>query len=111
MNSLLWLVLTLGTGAGIILAGIWLMWKDFQNAKLGYPTQDERTQKIDGLAAKYTLNIGSYYMIALLLVLIISTEILGSPAFNAGFAVITSILVFSLTFLGLRWYFNRKGDF
>ena len=111
MSSTLWLVGTLGIGACIILAGIWRTWKDFQDAKLGYPTQDERTLKIDGLAAKYTLNIGSYFMIALLLVLIISTEFLGSPAFNAGFALISSILVFSLTFLGLRWYFNRKGDF
>ncbi len=111
MVSHLWLVGTLGIGACIILVGIWRMWKDFQDAKLGYPTQDERTLKIDGLAAKYTLNIGSYFMIALLLMLIISTEFLGSPAFNAGFALISSILVFSLTFLGLRWYFNRKGDF
>jgi hypothetical protein len=42
---------------------------------------------------------------------IISQELLRVSLLEEGYALIASILVQTLTFLGLRMYFERKGDF
>jgi hypothetical protein len=73
--------------------------------------RDERTTKITGRAATYALYIGSYFILALLFILIIGKEFYGLPEIDAGYPLIAALLVFNLTFLGLRWYFNRKGEF
>jgi drug/metabolite transporter superfamily protein YnfA len=97
--------------AAILIIGAWVIWRRIQDKKSGFPAQDERTQKVNGKAATYALYIGSYFMIALLFGLIIGKEIFDLPPFDAGDALVASLLVFNLAFLGLRWYFNRKGDF
>jgi hypothetical protein len=62
-------------------------------------------------ACMHAFYIGQYFTIALLAVNIISREFYGSYAFEDGYALIASLLAYSLSLLGLRWYFNRKGDF
>ena len=107
----MWPVVSLGIAAIIVLLGILLVWKIHKDRKSGFPMRDERTSKITGRAATYALYIGSYFILALLFILIIGKEFYGLPEIDAGYPLIASLLVFNLTFLGLRWYFNRKSDF
>jgi hypothetical protein len=50
-------------------------------------------------------------MIALMLANPLNLEFLSEPLLDTRYALVVSILVNSLTFLGLRMYFDRKGDF
>ena len=110
MTDLTWPLISIGIMTTIALIGIFIAWKMIKDKKSGFPSADERTQKINGKAAFYALLIGQYFIIALLFVLIIGREFCGMPEPAAGYPLIASLLVFSLTFLGLRWYFNRKGE-
>ncbi len=106
-----WTIASYGIAAIIITLGIVLLWKIRRDKMTGFPSQDERTQKINGKAASYALYIGQYFTLALLGITFMSQELYGSPAFEAGYALIASLLSYSISLLGLRWYFNRKGDF
>jgi uncharacterized membrane protein len=108
--DLLWPIVSIGIVAMIILIGILLAWRIIKDRKSGYPSGDERTQRITGKAAAYSLQIGLYFMIALLLIFIVGRELLGYYLFNAGDALVAAVLVQSVTWLVLRWYFERKGD-
>jgi len=107
----MWPVVSVGIAAIIVLLGILVAWKIRKDRKSGFPMRDERTSKITGKAAAYALYTGSYFIIAFLFILIIGKEFYGLPEIDAGYPLIASLLVFNLTFLGLRWYFNRKSDF
>ena len=112
MNNFLWLVISIVVMPLImLLVGAWAIWRRFQDKKSGFPAQDERTLKISGKAAIYALYLGSYFMIVLLLTLIIGREFFGLAEFSAGYALIASLLVFNVTFLVLRWYLDKKGEF
>jgi uncharacterized membrane protein len=106
-----WQLTSVGILAIIVLLGVYLIWKILKDRRSGFPIKDERTQKITGTAATYTFYIGSYFMIALMLANILNLEFLGVPILDTGYALVVSILVNSLTFLVLRMYFYRKGDF
>ncbi len=111
MIDLPWPVMSIVILAVIVLVGILVIWRILKDRKSGVPAQDERTKKITGKAATYAFFIGSYFMIALMAANLMNREFLGFPLLDAGYALVISILVQSLTFLGLRLYFNRKGDF
>lgn len=108
--DLVWPIVSIGIVAVIVLIGVLLVWRIIKDRKSGYPLQDERTQRITGKAATYSLYIGLYFMIALLLVFIVGRELLGYYLFNAGDALVASVLIQSVTWLVLRWYLERKGD-
>ena len=110
MNDFLWSFVSIGIFATIFLIGVYAIWKILKEKRLGFPTKDERTQKITGIAATYAFYIGLYFMAALMLANILNIELLGVPLLDAGDALIASILVNSLTFIIVHWYFNRKGD-
>ena len=93
-----------------VLVGILVIWRMLKDRKSGYPPQDERTKKITGKAATYSFLIGVYFMMALAGANILNREFVGSPLLDAGYALVISTLVQCLTFLGLRLYFNRKGE-
>ena len=109
--DLLWFIPVGAIAAIIVLVGVVVVWKILKERRSGYPPQDERTQRITGKAATYAFFIGQYFTIVLLAVTLINQEFYGSPAFEAGYALIASLLVYSLSFLVLRLYFDRKGDF
>ena len=50
-------------------------------------------------------------MIALMIVNLLNLEFTGVPLLETGYALVISILVQSLTFMGIQAYLNRKGDF
>jgi len=83
MIDFLWPLISIGIFATIFLIGVYAIWKILKEKRLGFPTKDERTQKITGIAATYAFYIGLYFMAALML---------------------------GLIFLIVHWYFNRKGD-
>jgi dolichol kinase len=111
MTDFLWSLVSIGIFATIFLIGVLTIWKILKEKRLGFPTKDERTQKITGIVSTYTFYIGLYFTAALLLTNILNIELLGVPLLDAGDALIASILVNGLTFLIAHWYFNRKGDF
>jgi uncharacterized membrane protein len=106
-----WPFVNVGILAIIIFVGVFVIWRMLRDRRSGFPLKDERTQRITGTAATYTFYIGSYFMIALMLANLLNLEFLSEPLLDTGYALIASILVNSLTFLGLRMYFDRKGDF
>ena len=111
MIDLPWPVMSVVILAIGVLVGILVIWRKLEDRKSGFPAQDERTKKITGKAATYSFLIGVYFMMALAAANLINLEFVGSPLLDAGYALVISTLVQSLTFLGLRLYFNRKGEF
>jgi len=105
-----WIITSGGIAAIIIGLGVIIAWMLIKERTSGYPLKDERTQRITGKAATYAFYIGQYFTIALLAVNIISKEFYGSYAFEEGYALIVSLVSYSLSFIGLRLFFNRKGD-
>jgi hypothetical protein len=108
--DLLWPIASIGIVAMMVLIGVLLVWRIRKDRRSGYPSGDERTQRITGRAAAYSLPIGLYFMTALLLVHIVGRELLGYYLFNAGDALVASMLVQSVTWLVFRWYLERKGE-
>ena len=110
MTDFLWPIIMVLIASLVVFVGIFVIWKTRRELKLGFPRSDERTSRITGKAAFYSLYIGLYFMVAVLLTLIVGKEFFGFPDLDAMPALNSSILVFSVSFLVLRWYFNRKGD-
>jgi hypothetical protein len=110
MTDLVWPTTSVGIVTIITLLAIALFWKIRKDRKSGFPTRDERTSKISGKAATYSLYIGSYFILALLFTLIIGREFFGLPDIEAGYPLIASLLVYNVSFAVLHWYFGRKGE-
>jgi len=110
MTDLVWSVVSVGILAIIVLVGILVVWRIVKDKKSGFPAADERTQRISGKAATYSLFIGIYFMMGLLWVLLIGEMLLDYAVLEAMPALIMSELVLSLSFIVLRWYLGRKGD-
>jgi hypothetical protein len=111
MVDLPWSGMSFGILAIIVLLGVFSIWRMTRELRSGFPLRDERTQVITGRAATYAFYIGSYFMIALMLMNLLSREFRGEYLLDAGYALVISVLVQSLTFMGVRLYFERKGDF
>ena len=110
MADVTWLIGSIGILALIIIVGIAVLWKVLKDRKSGFPLADERTQKLNGKAAYYALFMGQYFIIAILLVMLVGREFFGMPEIEAGYPLIASLLVSSLSYLTLRWHFSRKGE-
>ena len=110
MTDLTWPIVSTGIVSVIALLAVLILWKIRRERKSGFPMHDERTSKILGKAATYSLYIGSYFIIALLFTLLIGKEFYGLPDFDAGYLLIASLLVYNVSFLVLRWYLGRKGE-
>jgi len=110
MADLSWMIPSFGIVAIIVLVAVLLVWRIYRERKSGFPTQDERTSKITGRAATYSLYIGSYFIIAILFVLIIGREFFGMPEVEAGYPLIAALLVYNVSFLVLRSVLGRKGE-
>ena len=109
MSDFPWPLMSGGILLTGILLGVYAIWRILENRRSGFPARDERTQKITGRSATYVFYIGSYFMVALMVANLINLEFQGIPLLDTGYALAISVLVNSLTFGGLRWYFDRKG--
>lgn len=94
----------------IIVIGAYVVWRMSRELRSGFPLQDERTRLITGKAATFAYYIGSYFMIALMMANLLVLETRDAPLLDAGYALVISVLVQSLSFLGFRYYFNTKED-
>ena len=111
MTNLPWSGVSIGILATIVLLGVYAIWKIQKELRSGFPLKDERTLRISGKAAYYAFHLGSYFMLALMLGNILSRELRGVYLLDGWYALIYSIIVQSLMYLGFRTYFERKEDF
>jgi uncharacterized membrane protein len=111
MTNMPWSGVSIGILATIVILGIYAIWKIQKELRSGFPLKDERTLRVSGKAAYFAFHIGSYFMIALMLGNILSREFRGVYLLDGWYALIFSIIVQSLMYLGFRFYFDRKEDF
>jgi len=110
MANLSWSGVSIGILATIVLLGVYAIWKIQKELRSGFPLKDERTLRISGKAAYYAFHLGSYFMLALMLGNILSRELRGAYLLDGWYALIYSIIVQSLMYLGFRTYFEGKED-
>ena len=110
MADITWPITSIGIAVVIVLIGILVVWRIRKDRKSGFPSGDERTQRITGKAATYSLFIGSYFTIALMFILIFRRELYNLQNVDAGYLLIATLLVSNVSFLVFRWVFGRKGD-
>jgi len=110
MTDITWPITSIGIAVLIVLIGIIVIWRIRKDRKEGFPSGDERTQRITGKAATYALIIGSYFTLALMFMLIFGRELYNLQNVDAGYLLISTLLVSNVSFLILRWVFGRKGD-
>jgi hypothetical protein len=110
MADFTWQITSIGILALIILIGVLVLWNRLKEKKSGFPLADERTQKLSWKAAYYAMFMGQYFILAFLMVYIVGQEFFGIPEIEAGYPMIAALLVSSVSFLVLRWYFGRKGE-
>jgi len=110
MAEIIWPITSVGVVALIVLIGIIVAWRIYKDKKSGFPSGDERTQKVTGKASTYALLIGSYFTLALMFILIFGRELYNLQNVDAGYLLIATLLVSNVSFLILRWVFSRKGD-
>jgi predicted Na+-dependent transporter len=111
MTDLLpWSIVSVAIPVLIVLIAILIVWRILKDRKSGFPRADERTQRITGKAATYTLLIGNYFTLALMFMLIFGREVYNLQNVDAGYLLLSVLLVFSISFLVLSWFFSRKGD-
>jgi hypothetical protein len=111
VTNLPWSGASIGILATIVIIGVFVFWRIFKEMKSGFPLKDERTQRVSGNAAFYAFHLGSYFMLALMLGNILSRELKGVYLLDGWYALIFSIIVQSLMYIGFRLYFERKEDF
>ena len=110
MTNIPWPVASVGILVTIVLIGIFVIWRLLKEKKSGFPLKDERTQKITGTTATYTFYISSYFTLALMLANLLNLEFTGAPLLETGYALLISVMVQSLTFIGIQAYLHRKSD-
>lgn len=110
MANITWPITSIGIAVLIVLIAILVIWRIRKDRKAGFPSGDERTQRITGKAATYALLIGSYFTIGLMFILIFGRELYNLHNVDSGYLLIAVLLVSNISFLILRWYYGRKGD-
>jgi uncharacterized membrane protein len=110
MADITWPITSVGIAVVIVLIGILVVWRIRKDRKSGFPPADERTQKINGKAAAYTLFISSYFTLALLFLLIFGRELYNLQNVDAGYLLIATLLVSNVSFMIFRWVLGRKGE-
>ena len=110
MTNIPWSGVSGGILVTIVLIGIFAVWRLLKERRSGFPLKDERTQKITGTAAYYAFYIGTYFMLALMGVNLLNEVFIDVPLLETGYALVISVLVQSLAFIGIAAYLSRKGD-
>jgi uncharacterized membrane protein len=110
MTDLLWPIILVVNAVVIILLGVIFVWKTYKDRKEGLSLQDERSRQISGKAALGSFWISYAYMLSILLWIIFGDELLALPEFDVGWTVVSVMLVSSISYALLRWYYNRRGE-
>jgi hypothetical protein len=92
---------------GNLLVVVGMLYWVIKERRAGIPIIDERSQLIDGKAAKLTLIVGIYFMMALTFY-DIAAQFIALPTKNAAIYLAVSA-IFLLSFFGLsRWYYGKS---
>ena len=92
---------------GNLFIGVGVLYWVIKERRSGIPIADERSQIVNGKAAKLTLFVGIYFMMALTFY-DIAAQFISLPTKNAAIYLAVSAM-FLLSFFGLsRWYYGRK---
>lgn len=94
----------------IVLIAVWRMRRVALERKAGFPLKDERTLKIQGRAASYAIQVGSWYMILLLFYNMYIIEVLGRPEMSSLPVLNSTIIIMNVTYLVLQRYFAGKEE-
>jgi hypothetical protein len=105
-----WSIVSIAIPLLIVLIAILVVWRILKDRKSGFPRADERTQRITGKAATFALLISNYFILALMFMLIFGRELYNLQNVDAGYLLLSTLLVSSISFLVLSWVFSRKGD-
>lgn len=97
-------------GLIIVIVAAWRMRSAIQERKAGFPTRDERTMKIQGRAASYAIQVGSWYMILLLFYNMYIIEVLGWSELGSMPTLNSTIIIMNVTYLVLQRYFAGKEE-
>jgi uncharacterized membrane protein len=110
MSDFVWPTILILNAVIVLLVGVIVLWKVHKEKKSGYPIQDERTTKISGKAAIGTYYISLAFMVSLSLFIIFGTEFFDLPDLEAGWAIISIMLVSGFSYGLLSWYYSKKED-
>ena len=92
---------------GNLFVVIGMLYWAIKESRAGIPVTDERSQLIDGKAAKLTLIVGIYFMMVLTFY-DIASQFITLPTKNAAIYLSVSA-IFLLSFFGLsRWYYGKR---
>ena len=111
MNNLPWSEVTGLILATVIVTGVFFIWRMLKELRSGLPLKDEGTQRVSGKAAYYSFYLGSYFMIVLMLLNIVNREFRGAYLLDGWYALMFSIIVQNLMYIGFRQYFDGREDF
>lgn len=110
MTDIIWPITSIGIVVVIVLLGIIMVWRIYKDRKSGFPSGDERTRRIMGKAATFALYIGWYFTLALMFMLIFGRELYNLQNVDAGYLLLATLLVSSISYLILCGVFGRKGE-
>ena len=95
----------------IFVVFLWHLWKMNLEKKAGFTLKDERTTLIEGMAARITVRVTGFFMLALLFYYIFADNIVdNAPVLETGWALIISVLFNSLLYASLILYLRKKED-
>jgi len=83
-----WPIVGIAIPVLIALVGILVVWRIYKDRKSGFPSDDERTQRIMGKAATFALYIGWYFTLALIFMLIFGRELYNLQNVDAGYLLL-----------------------
>ena len=94
----------------LVIGAVYLLKDRIQNLRAGLPSADERSRKLHWKAGAYSYYAAIYIAIGTMWYNIIFAENLGFPELNTGQVVATIVLLSSIIWFGLQFYFLRRGD-
>ena len=94
---------------GIVAVMVLFLKRQRDAVKSGIPLRDERTERADNRAGRYTTMLTIYVLLAFLWYQF-AVEDAGFPQIETRFVIYALLFFMLLVFTGLKWYFERKGD-
>jgi hypothetical protein len=109
------ITLDLPTGLVVVLAvflasgGLWIQHGFVISGRSSYPAKDERTDRVQGKAALYTLFVSIGVIIGLLVYDVTLAGSIGLLELSGSAALILLLFAIVVSYAVLHWHFNRGG--
>ena len=94
----------------LVVGALVLIWDRIKNIRAGLPSADERAKKLHWKAGAYTYYATIWIAVGTMWYNIIFSEHFGHPELTAGQVVAVIVLLSSMIWFILQFYFMRKGD-